>query len=301
MDELRLSCDKPRIPASDRKWWDVGVRTLWAAILIPCVLLPTWLGGLWFVGLVAFSVVVMADEWCRLVFLPRATLQRLLHIMAGLTGAFLPLLASMVVVCFSLVLLWGLSVTLLLCERCKDGSHRHDRYRGGVWGFLGIAYIGVFALSMIVLRSYTPQGLSVVIWLFAIVWITDSAAYFCGRLIGGVGFAPRISPAKTWAGAAGGLVAACIAPVVVAAFKGATVSTALIVVAGILSIASQAGDLIESALKRSVKVKDSGSLIPGHGGMLDRVDGLVAAAIVAMVITIAQGGLVPAATGPIVW
>src|SRR5690606_13899764 len=113
----------------------------------------------------------------------------------------------------------------------------------------------------------------------AVVWVTDILAYFVGKAVGGPKLAPSISPGKTWSGAIGGAAGGTLAGLIVAQFVPTTAGMAVICVAALaLSVVSQAGDLFESSLKRRFSVKDSGRIIPGHGGVMDRVDGLVAAA-----------------------
>lgn len=144
---------------------------------------------------------------------------------------------------------------------------------------LGAVYIGPALAALIWLRAGS-QGLSRVLFLAAVVWAGDVGAYIAGRALGGPRLAPRISPGKTWSGALGGTLCAVLAGVV--AWPGDTARAAL--VALLLSVVAQAGDLLESALKRHFGVKDSGRIIPGHGGMLDRLDGVLTAAPVAALL-----------------
>src|SRR5207244_9116237 len=127
------------------------------------------------------------------------------------------------------------------------------------------------------------------IFLFAVVWSTDIAAYFAGRALGGPKLAPSVSPKKTWSGAIAGLAAAIAIAIGVANFGGLAGTLALSAIAVMLSVVAQAGDLFESALKRRFGAKDSGHLIPGHGGLMDRLDGFVAAATLAALIGFARG------------
>lgn len=132
------------------------------------------------------------------------------------------------------------------------------------------------------------------LFLLAVVWASDIGAYAAGRLLGGPKLAPAVSPSKTWSGAAGGLVAALLAGFGVAAWQGALPpGPPALLAAVLLGIASQAGDLLESWIKRRCQVKDSSGLIPGHGGLLDRVDGLLAAAPVAAALALSVGPGVP--------
>lgn len=170
-----------------------------------------------------------------------------------------------------------------------------------IWQPLGIFYAGAFGLSFLALRASPEYGFVAIIFLFAIVWATDTGAYFAGRLIGGPKLWPAVSPKKTWAGSLGGLVAAMIAGLAVAALSGIAASAALAVVVAALSVLSQAGDLAESALKRMFGVKDSGNIIPGHGGLMDRVDGLIFASMAAAAIGWLNGGSGRVAEGLIRW
>ena len=148
---------------------------------------------------------------------------------------------------------------------------------------LGILYA---AAALCSLWGWRVIGGAIAIYvLLAIVWCSDAGAYAVGRLVGGRRLAPSVSPGKTWSGAAGGLVAAIIAAMVVSG----TASVQGVAAAAVLGIASQLGDLAESAAKRSYNVKDSGHLIPGHGGLLDRLDGLMAASVVAGIFLLRVG------------
>ena len=161
-----------------------------------------------------------------------------------------------------------------------DALTVHDKLR---WRIGGMFYVAIPALSLIWLRSVQFEGspnagMGIVLYLFLVVWATDIGAYFVGRAIGGPKLAPNISPSKTWAGLFGGMASAAIVGMLCAIFTPypPTVGSC-ITVAIILAVVSQMGDLFESWLKRRAGVKDSGTLIPGHGGVLDRLDGLAAA------------------------
>jgi phosphatidate cytidylyltransferase len=139
------------------------------------------------------------------------------------------------------------------------------------------------------------------VFLFGIVWASDVCGYFAGRLLGGPKLWQAVSPNKTWSGAIGGAVGALAAGVAIAAYADRTNPLAVAVLALLLSAVSQAGDLLESAVKRRFGVKDASHVIPGHGGVMDRLDGFVAAAAVAAAIGIARGGLDAPARGLLVW
>jgi phosphatidate cytidylyltransferase len=174
-----------------------------------------------------------------------------------------------------------------------------QHHRGWVAG--GVPYAGAIGLAPIILRSDSEDGWVAMVFLFAIVWGTDIVAYFLGRMIGGPKLLPRVSPKKTWSGAISGLVAAVLAAVAVAKAAGLSGLSVIALVAAILSCAAQAGDLFESLVKRRFGAKDSSHLIPGHGGLMDRLDGFVFAAAIAALIGVLRGGVAAPARGLLVW
>lgn len=162
------------------------------------------------------------------------------------------------------------------------------------WWLGGLLYIAAPCAALLWLRADAETGRATVLWVFVVVWAADTGAYLAGRAIGGPKLAPSISPKKTWAGLIGGLVASGAAGWATAAFfagDGGLEKPVLAVFAsGGIGFVSALGDLLESAVKRRLGVKDSGTLIPGHGGLFDRVDGLFAAAVAAALIGGATGG-----------
>lgn len=161
--------------------------------------------------------------------------------------------------------------------------------RAPLWPLSGIAYVGLPAIALVWLRDDESGGFATCLWLLALVWAVDSAAYFVGRAVGGPKLAPALSPKKTWAGLLGGCAGAALVSVVAAIWLG--IEWLPLVGLGILlAVIEQGGDLVESALKRRFKVKDSSNLIPGHGGILDRVDGLVAVALAVAAIAFFADG-----------
>ena len=169
-----------------------------------------------------------------------------------------------------------------------------------LWLAAGVIYAAVSALAPIVLRSSYDFGLHAILFLFAVVWTTDIAGYVFGRLIGGPKLWPAVSPKKTWSGAIGGTAGAVIFGSAVVHFSGIPVGV-IAVLAAVLSIAAQAGDLAESAIKRQFGVKDASHIIPGHGGVMDRLDGFIVAALLAVLIGLARGGLDNPSRGLLVW
>jgi len=173
--------------------------------------------------------------------------------------------------------------------------------RLSLWPAVGVAYAGLLGLCPLAIRLSDELGLTALFFVFAIVWATDTGAFFAGRTIGGAKLWPRVSPKKTWAGAIGGLVAAVAAGAAVASSSGFELSPALLTTTVLLSVACQLGDLFESAVKRRFGVKDSGHIIPGHGGLMDRVDGLIFACALAALLGWTRGGPDHVAAGLLRW
>ena len=169
------------------------------------------------------------------------------------------------------------------------------------WIITGMAYAGALAVAAVILRSDEDYGLAAIMLLFAVVWATDIAAYFTGRLIGGPKVLPAVSPKKTWSGAIGGLIAALAAAAAIVHVFALPDPRGVLAVALVLSVVSQAGDFFESALKRRFDVKDASQLIPGHGGLLDRLDGFVPAVILAVLIGLLRSDFEAPGAGLLVW
>lgn len=259
-------------------WRDLGIRTLSSAILIPAVLLDVWLGDTWFHLLVALLAVMMAHEWTNIVH-DRSSAQFALHAAGGLCGAFLPLSLGWAPTLLVIAVISVMSAVLAVIQSRTLS----------IWVLTGVAYVGLPAMAFVILRGESVSGMLTIMWLFAVVWAADICAYFAGRLIGGPRLAPSISPKKTWAGLLGAIAGGIGAGIAVGYAAGVVNLVFLGGLGGVLAIVEQLGDLFESALKRHYGVKDSGRLIPGHGGVLDRVDGLVAAALFLAAIIIAAG------------
>jgi phosphatidate cytidylyltransferase len=163
-----------------------------------------------------------------------------------------------------------------------------------------VGYAGSILVAPVTLRHDPDYGFVAIVFLFSVVWVTDVMAYVVGRLVGGPKLAPRLSPNKTWSGAVGGAFAAVVAGIATARAAGqdSWMMIALVVLG--LSICSQAGDIFESRLKRRHGAKDASQLIPGHGGLMDRLDGFVAAALAAALLGALRAGGAPA-RGLLVW
>jgi len=257
---------------------NLQTRALSAIVLAVVVLWLTWLGGFPFRLLAILGAALVYYEWISMAGL------RIRRWAVG--GIALAVVAAMLVSGFSasalvIALLAGIGVTL-----AAGWALGRDISAAAALGYAGIA-----AVSLALLRGADGAGLKAILFLFAVVWATDIAAYFTGKTFGGPKLAPRISPGKTWSGAIGGTVIGIAAGMAAAAATGAGATLAVAVTAFVLAVVAQAGDLFESALKRHFGVKDSSHIIPGHGGLMDRVDGLVAAGLALYLIGAAFGGM----------
>jgi phosphatidate cytidylyltransferase len=172
--------------------------------------------------------------------------------------------------------------------------------KGPAWIVAGVGYAGVMLAAPLALRS-GEFGFLAMLLLFAIVWTTDVLGYFAGRALGGPKLLPSVSPKKTWSGAIAGTLGAMILAVLVASQFGDFNKTAVAIIALLLSVVAQLGDLFESWVKRQFGAKDASHLIPGHGGVMDRLDGFWAAAFLGCLIGLLRGGVDGAARGLLVW
>lgn len=266
-----------RTENTPKKLSDLGLRFVSAVILGPLVLLITYLGGVPYALLILAMAVLFLWEWFSI---------------TGTRQMSPPSLAGQGVLVALLVLdlagqrEFGLAAIVLGAVAAFAFS---GFSRSGRWCAEGILYSGAAMFALLAIREGTG-GLLFTFFLFFVVWATDIFAYFTGRALGGPKLWMRVSPKKTWSGAIGGLVLATVFGVGVVAVAGSGELWFWALLAVGLSIVSQAGDLLESAIKRRFSVKDSSRLIPGHGGIMDRIDGLVAAAIFAVLIGLASGG-----------
>lgn len=244
---------------------NLQLRIISAVVMVVAVLALAWLGGFWFRVFAALLGAAIFYEWM--------SMAKALDRPAGPSVVLLVVaLAIMVAGGPAWIVLLFLAIAPIVVLLSQDALP------AGPWPAAGITYAGLAALSLAFLRGADHAGLTALLFLFATVWVTDILAYFVGRAIGGPKLAPSISPGKTWSGAIGGAVAGTIAGLIIAWTAGGAL-VPLTVVALILSVVAQFGDLFESWVKRRQGVKDSSNLIPGHGGVMDRVDGLVAAAL----------------------
>jgi phosphatidate cytidylyltransferase len=270
----------PAEPAKKRAS-SLTLRILSAAVLIPIVALAAYVGRPWWDALAILFGGVMIWEWCRIAARSRPVAPgtgRLIEIVgvvvvvAALVGVSVPGTAPGTEFALHWPRLLALPVVVLTILALPV-------YRvAALWFSLGVVYVLIPCVAIIALRADPAVGLQQILWIVALVIAADTGAYIAGRSIGGPKLAPRISPNKTWAGLGGAVVSAAIVGGIAAALLGKSSLVPLTAISGMLGIVAQAGDLAESAFKRHFGVKDASNIIPGHGGALDRVDGLIAVA-----------------------
>ena len=250
------------------------VRIVSALVLAPPVLVVLYLGSPYSDVLVCIVAALVAWEWARLCGGGAVGMPGVALIAAVLAASITAALGFYSVAGW--VIAAGSAAAALAATRVRLGEP--------MWYAIGVVYLGTAMLAFLWLRADPFTGRTVILWLIAVVWATDVGAYVAGRSIGGPRLAPGISPGKTWAGLVGGALAAAVAGFAAAVVLGmGTVDLAglarITLVGAVLAVVAQVGDLFESHLKRRAGAKDSSNLIPGHGGVLDRIDGLLAAAL----------------------
>jgi phosphatidate cytidylyltransferase len=270
------------------------LRIASAAIMAPLAIAAAYIGGWPFSLFWAVAAIAVLWEWITLV---AGSNSLLMFSSCGSAVAVSAMLAARgrPVAAIFLVGLGALAATIF--------APREQRR----WITAGVGYAGVMLLAPLLLRGNDPignddrLGFVALALLFAIVWTTDVFGYFVGRTFGGPKLMPAVSPKKTWSGAIAGLIGAGIAGVAVAHFFGGFNLTAIGILALLLSVVSQAGDLFESFVKRRFGAKDASGLIPGHGGVMDRLDGFWAACLIACLIGLLRGGFDDTARGLLIW
>lgn len=264
------------------------LRVVSAAVLAPLALVAAYIGGLPFALFWGIAALVVLWEWMTLVVGPNYRLLVLSCAAAIAVADFLAWLGRPVTALFMV----GLGA---LAGAIFAPSERR------LWVIAGAGYAGGMVLAPVFLRADAGFGFAVILLFFAIVWTTDVLGYFAGRAFGGPKLWPAVSPKKTWSGAIAGTVGAVAVALLVAAQFGSFDRIAIIAVALLLSIMAQAGDLFESWVKRRFDAKDSSHIIPGHGGVMDRLDGFWAAAVVGCVVGLLRGGFDEPARGVLIW
>jgi phosphatidate cytidylyltransferase len=267
---------------------NLGLRILSSLVLAPLALATAYWGGLAFLVFWSVAGLLVLWEWDTLVCAHDKHPVLILGVVT-LVGAALLLAFESPGTAAALGLLGVLGITTL--------ASNIRRW----WCAAGLIYAGALQVAPVLLRTDATWGFAAIVFLFIVVWGTDIAAYFAGRALGGAKLMPQVSPGKTWSGAAGGTAAGVIGGVAVAHYAGAPNLAAIGLVALVLSIGSQVGDLLESAVKRRFNAKDASTLLPGHGGLMDRLDGFLVAVVVALLIGVARGGVAAPGRGLMVW
>jgi len=253
-------------------------RILSAIVMVAVALVALWAGGLAFWGLISLLALLMMFEWAgmmksalwktALALLLVAAMQAyaLLFVDSAYLAAYHdPMVAQAIDLAGA-----GAILLAVVTFNARLGA--------------GLLYVTLPALALLYLRQQ-DQGLVLALWTLVIVWATDIGAYFAGRAVGGPKLAPKLSPNKTWAGLIGGMIAALLVGALIAFY--AKLPYLFMLIGAPLAVAAQGGDLFESWLKRRSGVKDSGRLFPGHGGALDRLDGLVVVATLTAAVQLA--------------
>ena len=262
-------------------------RVLAGIVMASVAISVTVFGGWPFAVVWLGASLAVAYEWQRLVHKDENSIPVFLAIVAvvlAVGGAFWPV---------PVVLVSSLALIVLAGFIVEKGSRAATS--------VGVAYAACFGAAVLLCRGNDYNGMVVIFWLFAVVWGTDILAYFTGRYFGGPKLWPQVSPKKTWSGAIGGLFSGVLLGCLVLFALGVSPKFPHIILSIAFSVLTQMGDLFESAIKRRYDVKDSGSLIPGHGGFMDRLDGFIFAAIFAAAVGFARGGLTGVSGGLINW
>lgn len=272
-------------PAAGQGSRNLMMRVLAALVLAPAAIAIAYAGGWLWTALVTLAAIGLYVEWLVIV---GAREPRLIALGAAALAVGGICLALGRIDTALVVLVVGLAaVTLLSAER-------------RLWTATGFVYAAAAELASVLVRLDPIKGFAALMLILLVVWVTDIGGYFAGRGIGGPKLWPRVSPKKTWAGAIGGFALSLVVAGGFAAF-GYGQAGPLLLLAAVLSVASQLGDLFESAVKRRFGVKDSSQIIPGHGGLLDRLDGFVAAVVLAAIFGLLQGGADGVGRGLMVW
>ena len=270
---MTASDDGPATGSAPQRFGpDLWPRVAAAVAMGSVALAATWIGGFLFAAFWWLASIVVLWEWQRLVGGERLIVARVGAGAVALALAALSALHDSIAGVVAALILGAAAVGWIAGGR------------QGIWAAAGVLYAGALVASVALLRVSPSFGMASILWLFAVVWGADIAAYFAGRLIGGPRLWPRVSPGKTWAGAIVGAFTGAVLGLMLAAWTNRL--AALFWLGLATAIVSELGDLFESALKRRFGVKDSSGLIPGHGGLMDRLDAFTSASFFAAVVAI---------------
>jgi phosphatidate cytidylyltransferase len=265
---------------------NLATRILAALVLAPAAIAIAYLGGWLWAGLVTLASIGLYVEWLAIV----GEARRFAVVASGVVA----LAVAGIALALGRIELGLVALPLGLVAVAALTPERR------IWTATGFFYAACAEIASILLRSDPVMGWTALMLVLLVVWVTDIGGYFAGRGLGGPKLWPRVSPNKTWAGAIGGFAASLAVAAGFAAF-GLGKTGPLLLLGSVLSIVSQLGDLFESAVKRQFGVKDSSHIIPGHGGLLDRLDGFVAAVVVAAIFGLLRAGVDGAGRGLMVW
>ena len=259
------SSGQPNDRTGRRSWADLGPRLASAFVLLPLTVIALYFGGYLFAAAVGAVFAGAYREWEQMVTLKPMT-------------PFGFVLAAVVFVAALLFPLWGAPATLAVVV---IGALAALAARGesAIWRAGGLVYFGIVVIAILATRGTDTTGIWAGVFLGSVIWLTDTGAFFTGRQVGGEKLAPDISPGKTWSGALGGFALGTIAGTVLWHFVTPSPWWIGLLLAAAMSILGQIGDLSESALKRRFRIKDSGDIIPGHGGLMDRLDSVTFGAL----------------------
>lgn len=284
------SAEDPRSVAGAggrRSWSDLGPRLASALVLIIITVVALVVGGYVFSAVVGAVFGGVYREWETMVtrqpLSPIGIVLIALVAISGMAFTAFGALASVAII--------GLAVIIGLAARGE----------AAVWRAGGLIFIGLVIMAAMAMRGTGTMGIWAGVFLGTVVWMTDSAAFFTGRQVGGEKLAPGISPSKTWSGALGGLALGSIAGLVVWVLLTDSPWWIGLTFAITISILGQLGDLSESAVKRHFRIKDSGDIIPGHGGLMDRLDSLTFGVLFLAIVGLSHAGLGDVATGFLMW
>ena len=270
-----------------RSWADLGPRLLSAAVLVALTASTLYIGGVVFAVVVGAVFALAYREWETMV--TRAPLTPVGLVLIGLvalSGLIYPFVGPL-----GTIGVIGVAAIVAVAMRGEAAP----------WRVLGLVIYGAIIIAALAMRGDTMAGVWAGVYLGTVVWMTDSAAFFTGRQIGGEKLAPDISPSKTWSGAAGGLALGTGAGLVVWVLVTDSPWWIGLLLAATISVLGQLGDLSESAVKRHFRIKDSGDLIPGHGGLMDRLDSLTFGILLVLLVGALHAGYGAVAEGLLYW
>ncbi|MCC3860886.1 phosphatidate cytidylyltransferase [Pseudemcibacter aquimaris] len=264
------------VMAQDPKKNKMLIRILSALVMLPAAIFIILQGGVLLFALVSIFTTIILYEWNGICEETAFSPLFLAQVISSLSVLFMIEISSPYLI-YSFII--GIVLIVLISTLTKSTLK---------WSVLGYLYALVPSASFLILHQHA--GGLVVLWMMIVIWAMDTGAYFAGKNIGGPKMSPKISPNKTWAGLIGGTITAMVLGYMFVKYTGAQSALfddviVLVVLSGAFAILSQMGDLAESAIKRKFSVKDSGAIIPGHGGIMDRVDGLLFVAPSILIVT----------------